>query len=104
MRPIHVAHLDKPRPALVLTRDLVRPYLRDVTVALISTRVRGLSTEVPVGPANGLDQGSVINCDHVHTIPADALGRQIGFLLPEQEPALTRTLMLAFDLDSPQQP
>ena len=102
MRPIHIAHLDKPRPVLVLTRDLVRPHLRDVTVALITSRVRGLSTEVPVGPANGLDQDSVISCDHVHTIPADALGRRIGFLLPEQEPALTRALILAFDLDLPE--
>ncbi len=40
---------------LVLTRELVRPHLARVTVAPITTNVRGLSTEVPVGPANGLD-------------------------------------------------
>jgi mRNA interferase MazF len=43
------------RPVLVLTRELVRPHLARVTVAPITTNVRGLSTEVPVGPANGLD-------------------------------------------------
>ena len=55
MRPIHLADLDKTRPVLVLTRELVRPHLTRVTVAPITSRVRGLSSELPVGTANGLD-------------------------------------------------
>ncbi len=98
MRPIHVAHLDKARPVLVLTRDIVRPHLSRVTVAPITTIVRGLSTEVPVGPANGLDHDSVVSCDNVVTVPADALGRQLGFLLTDQEPALSEAIRTAFDL------
>jgi len=50
MRPIHSARLDKTRPVLVLTREVVRPHLSRVTVAPITSTVRGLSTEVPVGP------------------------------------------------------
>jgi len=50
MRPIHSARLDKTRPVLVLTREVVRPHLGRVTVAPITSTVRGLSTEVPVGP------------------------------------------------------
>ena len=99
MRPIHSAQLDKKRPVLVLTRELVRPHLGRVTVAPITTRIRGLSTEVPVGPANGLAQTSVISCDNILTIPKDALGRQIGNLLPAQESALTAAIHAAFDLD-----
>jgi mRNA interferase MazF len=99
MRPIHLATLDKTRPVLVLTRELVRPHLTRVTVAPITSAVRGLSTEIPVGPKNGLDQLSVVSCDNVVTIPAAALGRQIGRLLPEQEPILTAALHAAFDLD-----
>ncbi|MGY1842035.1 type II toxin-antitoxin system PemK/MazF family toxin [Modestobacter sp. SYSU DS0875] len=99
MRPVHLAQLDKTRPVLVLTRELVRPHLARVTVAPITTTVRGLSTEVPVGPDNGLDHPSVISCDNVVTIPKSALGRQIGRLLPEQEPLLTAALHAAFDLD-----
>lgn len=98
MRPIHVAHLDKARPVLVLTRDIVRPHLSRVTVAPITTTVRGLSTEVPVGPANGLDHDSVVSCDNAVTVPADALGRQLGFLLADQEPALSEAIRTAFDL------
>jgi mRNA interferase MazF len=99
MRPIHAARLDKARPVLVLTRDLVRPHMDRVTVAPITTTIRGLSTEVPVGLANGLDRTCVVSCDSIVTVRASALGRQIGQLLPAQEAALTAAIRAAFDLD-----
>ena len=99
MRPIHAARLDKARPVVVLTRELVRPHMARVTVAPITTTVRGLSTEVPVGPANGLDYACVVSCDNIVTVPKSALGRQLGYLLPSQEAALTAAIRAAFDLD-----
>jgi mRNA interferase MazF len=99
MRPIHVAHLDKARPVLVLTREPVRPHLRTVTVAPITTTVRGLSTEVRLDADNGLAETSVVSCDNVTTIPRDALGAQIGVLLDCQERDLSRGIRAAFDLD-----
>jgi mRNA interferase MazF len=99
VRPIHTAQLDKVRPVLVLTREVVRPHLTRVTVAPITTTIRGLSTEVPVGRRNGLDQASVISCDNIVTVPAAALGPQIGYLLPAQEASLTKAVQAAFDLD-----
>jgi mRNA interferase MazF len=99
MRPIHTAALDKPRPVLVLTRELVRPHLNTVTVAPITSTIRGLSTEVRVGARNGLSQESVVACDNITTIPIDALGEQIGLLLEDQEPSLTEAVHAAFDLD-----
>jgi mRNA interferase MazF len=99
MRPIHTAALDKPRPVLVLTRELVRPHLNTVTVAPITSTIRGLSTEVRVGARNGLSQESVVACDNITTIPIDALGEQIGLLLEDQEPSLTEAIHAAFDLD-----
>jgi mRNA interferase MazF len=99
MRPIHLATLDKARPVVVLTREAVRPYLKSVTVAPITSTVRGLSTEVPVGRDNGLDHESVISCDNVQTIPRSALGKRLGYLLPAQEPDLARALRAAYDLD-----
>jgi len=99
VRPIHTAQLDKPRPVLVLTRELVRPHMTRVTVAPITTTARGLSTELPVGPANGLDAHGVVSCDNIVTVPASALGRQIGILLPAQERDLSAAINAAFDLD-----
>lgn len=99
MRAIHLARLDKTRPALVLTRAIAIPHLAWVTVAPITSRIRGIGVEVPVGPANGIDHQAVINLDNVATIRVADLGRQIGRLLPEQEIALTEAIRAAFDLD-----
>ena len=98
MRPIHLAELDKRRPVLVLTRELVRAHLSSVTVAPITSRIRGLSTEVPVGARNGLDQESVVACDNITTIQVRHLDRQVGVLLTSQEEALTEAILAAFDL------
>ena len=99
MRPIHTARLDKARPVVVLTRELVRPHMARVTVAPITTTARGLSTEIPVGPASGLDHACVVSCDNIVTVPKSTLGSQIGYLLPTQEAALTAAIHAAFDLD-----
>ncbi|MCA1671054.1 MAG: type II toxin-antitoxin system PemK/MazF family toxin [Actinobacteria bacterium] len=99
MRPIHIARLDKARPVLILTRELVRPHLNRVTVAPITSTIRGLSTEVPVGPANGLDHDSVVSCDNIVTVAKDALARHLGYLLPAQEAELANAIRAAFDVD-----
>jgi mRNA interferase MazF len=98
VRPIHLVRLDKAQPALILTREIVRPHLSRVTVAPITSRVRGLTVEVPVGQSNGLDQDSVINCENIVTIPTSAVGRQIGFLWSEQELKLSEAVRAAFDV------
>ena len=98
MRPIHLVMIDKRRPALVLTRERVWPHLQRVTVAPVTSRIRGISSEVPVGPRNGLDHESVVNCDGITSILVENLGPQIGFLLESQELALAAAIQAAFDL------
>lgn len=100
MRPIHLAKIDKTRPVVILTREAVRPFRRRVTVAPITSTNRGLSTEVAVGKANGLDHESVVSVDNAITIEADELGRLVGYLTPEQNHALTDAIMIAFDLET----
>jgi mRNA interferase MazF len=99
MRAIHIAQLDKARPVLILTRELVRPHLRTVTVAPITKTIRGLSSEVGVDATNGLTEPSVVSCDNITTIPTDAVGEQIGLLLDSQELALREAIVAAFDLE-----
>jgi mRNA interferase MazF len=98
MRPIHLVHLDKIRPAVILTREEVRPFRSQLTIAPITTTVRGLPSEVPVGRANGLDHESVASCDNILTVPADAVGRLVGHLTTAQEHLLTQAIHDAFDL------
>jgi mRNA interferase MazF len=93
-----MARLDKTRPVLILTRETAFGA-RDVTVAGITSTIRGVATELPVGTANGLDHESVVNLDDVQTIRRDDLGRFLGYLDAQQEPALHRALIRAFDLD-----
>ncbi|MGL5851801.1 MAG: type II toxin-antitoxin system PemK/MazF family toxin [Phycicoccus sp.] len=100
MRPIHLVRLDKVRPAVLLTRSVVVPALNQVTVAPVVTRVRGLSTEVLVGPRNGLDHDSVVNCDLVTTVRKDDVLDRVGYLLADQEGLLTEAIQHAFDLES----
>jgi mRNA interferase MazF len=100
VRSIYLANLDKPRPVLVLTRESMRLLMHKVTVAPITTTVKGLSTEVPVGQSNGLDAESVVSCDNIQTISATALGRFLGFLRDDQEPALREAIENAFDLEA----
>ena len=99
MREICLAHLDKTRPVVVLTREAARAAMTKVTVAPITSTAKGLSSEVPVGSANGLEYDSVISLDNVVTIPVSLLGRTVGFLTADQEADLGRAVVLAYDLD-----
>jgi mRNA interferase MazF len=99
MHPIWLARLDKVRPVLVLTRDEVRAVRNQVTVAPITSTVRGLSSEVAVGARNGLEHDGVVNLDSIATIPRESLLRPVGALLDAQERDLTRAFHAAFDLD-----
>ncbi|WP_128774197.1 type II toxin-antitoxin system PemK/MazF family toxin [Actinomyces oricola] len=101
MREIALARLDKTRPVLILTRDRARGAMTKVTVAPITTTAKGLSSELPLGRRNGLDHGCVAAMDNITTIPSRCLRQTIGFLTADQEPALARALILAFDLDLP---
>jgi len=99
MHPIWLARLDKTRPVLVLTRAEVRAVRALVTVAPITSTVRGLRSEVLVGQRNGLGHDSVVNLDSIATVSREMLVRPIGALLEDQEHDLTRAFHEAFDLE-----
>ena len=84
---------------LVLNRAVALGYLSWVSVAPITSTIRGLAVEVLVGPSNGLDHDSAVNLDNVVTIKNSDLGGRIGYLLSGQEPELTAALHAAYDLD-----
>ncbi|KGN34246.1 mRNA interferase MazF3 [Knoellia sinensis KCTC 19936] len=101
MRPIHVVQLDKARLALILTRELVRPHLRMITIAPITSTIRGGFTELAVGKSNGLDHSCVVRLDNIQAVDASQVGRLVGFLLPDQERELATAISRAFDLADP---
>ncbi len=72
-----------------------------VTVAPITTTIKGLSSEVRVGPDNGLDHDCAVSLDNVITVPVKLLGQTVGYLSARQEMELARAVVLAYDLDLP---
>lgn len=69
----------KARPVLVLTRSEVLEVRSLVTVAEITSTMRGLAAEVPIDhELAGLDHESAINCDGLHTIPQSMLAKHVG--------------------------
>lgn len=76
------ADLEKTRPVVILTRSRVAPLLSRVVVAPVTTTVRGLRTEVSLGPDEGVAAGSVANLDNVQVLGVDLLLRQAGSVAP----------------------
>ena len=99
MHPIWLARLDTTRPVLVLTREQVRAARSLVTVAPVTSTIRGLRSEVAVGARNGLAHESVVNLDLITTVARSELVRPLGTLLADQERELTRAFHEAFDLE-----
>jgi len=80
------ADLDKVRPVVVLTRQRVASRLARVLVAPITTTARGIATEVPMGPAEGVRDDSVASLDNIVLLPVDSLLRRAGRVAPERWP------------------
>ena len=69
----------KKRPVLVMTRSEVIDVRVLVTVAEVTTSIRGLASEVDIDHVGvGLEQPSVINCDGIHTVTQRSLTTLIG--------------------------
>lgn len=69
----------KKRPVLVLTRSEVIDVRALVTVAEVTTSIRGLGSEVEIDHLQvGLERRSVINCDGIHTVTQKSLTTRIG--------------------------
>ncbi len=98
MREICLVRLDKTRPAVVLTREAARAAMTKVTIAPITSTVKGLSSEVPVGPANGLDHDGVISLDNVVTVPSRLTrAHRPGFMTHAPRRRLAGAVVLAYD-------
>ena len=77
------ANLPQPigrRPVLLLTRTAAYAYLNKVVVAEVTSAIRGIPQEVPVGEPEGLTTASVVNLDNVHVIPKALIGKRLGTL------------------------
>lgn len=89
---VWLAALDKVRPVVVLTRDPLAGVLHSVIVGPVTSRVRAISTEVPVGRADGVPRDSVVNLDGTQLVSRKRLIRRVGRARPETMDALCGAL------------
>jgi len=71
---------DKQRPVLVLTRDSAIGYLSRVTVAPVTSTIRGVPSEVVLGTDDGMKQACAVNLHNVVTVSKDHVGRRLARL------------------------
>lgn len=87
------------RPVLLLSRNDAYQVRALVTVAPLTTRMRGIPVEVKLGPDDGLPKDCVINLDSVVTIRKTRLERRLAVLGPEKLLAAGEALRFALALD-----
>ena len=75
---------DKARPVLVLTRGSAIRYLSRVTIAPITSTIRGVPSEVVVGPEDGMKRPCAINLHNLVTVAKDGVGRRVTHLTDER--------------------
>jgi mRNA interferase MazF len=86
------------RPVVVLSRTRAIPRMRRVMVAPCTTTIRGLDTEVHLGPHDDpVPRHSAVNLDSVHNVALAALERRIGRLSDARLDEICRALAVAVD-------
>ena len=83
---------------ILLSRDEAYDVRKLVTVAPITTRIRGIPVEVPLGPKDGMPRECVVNLDTVTTIPKDALKERLTVLPRPKMTAVESALRFALGL------
>lgn len=72
------------RPVLLLSRNDAYDYLSKFIAVEITSTVRGMASEVPLGEDEGLPRACVANCDSLRMVPRLSLTRLAGQLAPER--------------------
>ncbi len=96
---LELAHPAKRRPVLVLSRESLIGLLRTVTVAAITSTLRGSPTEVELGVGEGLKHTSCANLCNVFTVRKTALRSFVGTAGEEKMASVCRALATACGCD-----
>jgi mRNA interferase MazF len=71
---------DKKRPAVVLTRNSAIAYLSTVTVAPITSTIRGVPSEVVLSEEDGMKTPCAVNLHNAVTVSQHRLGKRVAQL------------------------
>lgn len=96
------AELPRPagrRPVVLVSRNEAYAVRELVTIAPVTTRIRGLPVEVPLGEKEGLPKACAANLDTITTIPKAALKEMVARLPQAKLRALDDAIRFALGLD-----
>ena len=95
------AHLPLPvrrRPVVLLSHDEAYAVRNAITVAEVTSTIRGIPVEVELGPEEGLPKKCVVNLDTIVTIRKDLLIGRIAILRDEKIEQIDSAIKFALSI------
>ncbi len=89
------------RPVVLLSRNEAYQVRELVTIAPVTTRIRGIPAELPLGRAEGLPRRCVANLDTITTIPKRSLRERIGLLPEAKSKEVDEAICFALGIELP---
>ena len=86
------------RPVALVSRDEAYKVRDLITIAPVTTHIRGIPTEVELNTKDGLPRRCVVNCDSLTTIPKTWLENRITVLNPVKVREVDAGIKFALDL------
>jgi len=87
------------RPVLLLSRNEAYAVRELVMVAPLTTRIRGISSEVSLGDEDGVPRACVVNLDTITTIAKASLRERLTALSGEKCRAVEKALHFSLGLE-----
>lgn len=91
---------DKRRPVVVLTRDSALGFLREVTVAPLTSTIRDIPSEVLLTTADGVTRDCAVNLDHLQTVAIQRIGPLISRLAVRKMIEIRAALLFALQMNT----
>ena len=99
IRLYQFAPRDKKRPVVVLTRDCAIAYLSTVTVAPITSTIRGVPSEVVLSEEDGMEAPCAVNLHNVVTVSQQRLGKRVARLSSSRMSGICAALRFSLGCD-----
>ena len=91
---------DKRRPVVVITRDSAVTYLSTVTVAPITSTIRGIPSEVILDEQDGMKARCAVNLHNVITVSQQRLGKRVSQLSPRRMSEICSAVRFSLGCDT----
>lgn len=99
VRLYRFAQPDKLRPVVVLTRNSVLQYLSKVSVAQVTSTIRGVPAEVVLDEDDGMKAPCAVNLHNIATVPQNELGRLVAQISSPRMDQICKALRFSLGCD-----